>query len=397
MQSKTIINLLGNEDVIKFIGLHIKDDVNKLALDAKKYPEIDIKAISTLISLYKKAALKLPEHYKIRAALNPKSYEQSTSEAVAKFKAEIMGLENKKIINITGGIGIDDWAMAKYALKIDSCDMDAEIHEMAVFNNTLFKNEKIERHLIDGITFVNSSKKADAVYADPDRRPGHGRVFRLEDSQPDILSNMEMLLDKADKVWLKISPMADITYLKKSIPSIKEIYVISWMGEVKEILLCCDKNENALKKLVAVNIGSQKTSTFEKECNPKPASFGNAGNYLYEPNKSIIKAGLSSEYSSFLGLKMLSIHSHFFISDNLLPDFDGRRFEIIERLAYKPKIIKTYFETNGIKQANITTRNFRETPENLKKRFGLKDGGTTTLCFSIDNEGNNWLFHCQQL
>lgn len=397
MQSKTIINLLGNEAVIKFIGLHIKDDVNKLALDAKKYPDMDIKAISTLISLYKKAELKLPEHYKIRAALNPKSYEQSTSEAVAKFKAEIMGIENKKIINITGGIGIDDWAMAKYTLKIDSCDVEVEIHEMAMFNNTLFKNTNIERHLIDGIAFINNSKKTDIIYADPDRRPGHGRVFRLEDSQPDILSNMPMLLDKADKVWLKISPMADITYLKKSIPSIKEIYIISWLGEVKEILLCCDKNENALKKTVAVDIGSQKTGVYEKQSNPLSVSFGNNGNYLYEPNKSIIKAGLSSEYSSFLGLKMLSINSHFYISDKLLRDFDGRRFKIIERLAYKPKIIKTYFETNGIKQANITTRNFRETPETLKKRFGLKDGGFTTLCFSIDNEGNSWLFHCQQL
>ena len=175
MQSKTIIDLLSNETFRQFIGLHIKEDVKKLALTAKKYKEIDVKAASSLISLYQKAELKLPEHYKMLAALNNKSYEQSTSEAVAKFKAGIMQLENKCIINITGGLGIDDWAMANYALKIDCCDTDKEIHDMAVFNIGLFKNTNITRHFTDGLDFVKNHEPVDIIYADPDRRPNSGR------------------------------------------------------------------------------------------------------------------------------------------------------------------------------------------------------------------------------
>ncbi|MFM9945281.1 MAG: THUMP-like domain-containing protein [Bacteroidia bacterium] len=394
MKSKSIIDLLSNETITKFIGLHIKDDVKKLALNANKYTGLDIKVLSTLISLYQKAEIKLPEHYTAMAALNPKSYEQSTSEAVAKYKAGIMNIKNKHIINVTGGIGIDDWAMAQLAKKIDSCDMDEDIHIMSIYNISLFKTKNIERHLVDGIEFIKHSQKTDIIYADPDRRPNAARIFRLEDSEPDILKNMEILLDKADEVWLKISPMADISYLQKVIPSINNLYVIAWLGEVKEILLCCSKNKASKKNVFAVNIGSKETSVYQKTENTKPASYCSDGLYLYEPNKSIIKAGLSADYANYCGLNMLSINSYFFISDHLKQDFFGRSFKIIEKLAYKPKEIKRYLEDTKIYKANITTRNFRETAETLKKRFKLNDGGIDYLCFTIDTENQSWLYHC---
>lgn len=397
MQSKTIIDLLSNETVTKFIGQHLNDDVKKLALSAKKYTNIDIKAISTLISLYQKAKLKLPEHYKMLAAFNAKSYEQSTSEAVATYKAGIMKIENKKIINLTGGIGIDDWAMAKFASKIDSCEIDEDIHNMAEYNVGLFKNSNIKRHLTDGIEFIKNHPKTDIIYIDPDRRPNSSRVFRLEDSEPDILSNMELLLEKADEVWMKLSPMADITYLEKTLPFANKLYVIALLGEVKEILVCCSKTEKSEKKLGAVNIGAQKTTVFEKGKNPVQVGYRNTGKYLYEPNRAIIKAGHSNDYAFSINLKMLSSNSHFFISDELKDDFDGRTFEIIEQAEYKPKLLKTYFEEHKIKQANITTRNFRETAEELKKRYKLKDGGSIYLCFTIDNEGKSWFFNCRQI
>lgn len=397
MQSKTIIDLLSNETVTKFIGQHLNDDVKKLALSAKKYANIDIKAISTLISLYQKAKLKLPEHYKMMAAFNAKSYEQSTSEAVANYKAGIMDIENKKIVNLTGGIGIDDWAMARLASQIDSCDIDEEIHSMANYNIGLFKNLNIKRHLQDGLAFIKIHPKTDIIYIDPDRRPNSGRVFRLEDSEPDILSNMELLLEKANHVWIKISPMADITYLEKAIPSIQQLYVIAWLGEVKEILALCSKTGAAEKKISAVNIGSDKKEIFEKGQNRVQSVCNNIGNYLYEPNRAIIKAGLSSAYAFNLNLHMLSPNSHFFISDELKDNFYGRTFKIIERVEYKPKLLKSYFEEHKIKQANVTTRNFRETPEELKKRYKIKDGGDNYLCFTTDQAGISWLFHCMQI
>ncbi len=400
MQSKTIIDLLGNETFRHFIGEHIKDDVKKLALGSNKYKGIDIKALSTLIALYQKARLKLPEHYTVLAALNDKSYEQSTSEAVANYKAVIMQVNNKHIINISGGIGIDDWAMAKYASHIDSCDKDEDIHNMAVFNINLFNIQNIKRHLGDGIGFVKEHEPVDIIYADPDRRPNTGRMFRIEDSEPDIFSNMALLLGKAEEVWIKISPMADITYLEKSFPFLNKLYVIAWLGEVKEILICCKKIKTNQILKAAVNIGSKEIYYFEKQKLMAPlarSEYSNSGIYLYEPNRAIIKAGLCYEYAQSCGLKMLAPQSLFFISDLLIENFQGRRFEVIERIWYKPRVIKDYLKTLKIIQANITIRNFRETTDELRKRFRLNDGGNHYLCFTTDNEEVSWLYHCRQI
>jgi len=395
VQSKTIIDLLSNETTRQFIGLHLRDDVKRLALEANKYPGINVRASCDIIQLLQKASLKLPEHYKALAAFNAKSYEQCTSEAVAIFKASIMGIDGKHIVNISGGIGIDDWAMAKYAQKIDSCETDADIHSMAVFNTLLFNTNIITRHLVDGINYIKDHQKTDIIYADPDRRPDSGRIFRLEDSEPNVLSHLELLTNKADKIWLKVSPMADLNYLEKSIPNIAHIYVIALAGEVKEILISFDNRIKKEKKVVAVNIGAMETSIYEKRREISAVTYNNTGRFIYEPNRSIIKAGLSSDYADYCELDMLAPESNFFISNKKLETFQGRTFEVIERLLYKPRKIKSYLDQEKITQANITIRNFRETTEQLRLRLKLKDGGKETLCFTTDKNGEAWCFHCR--
>ena len=122
---------------------------------------------------------------------------------------------------------------------------------------------------------------------------------------------------------------------------------------------------------------------------------------MYEPNRAIIKAGLSAEYAYTLGLNMLAPNSHLFISMSpqatLISDFQGRKFQIIERIAYKPKEIIDYLKTNAISKANITIRNFRETTDELKKRYTIKDGGSHYLFFTTDNENQRWMFDCRAI
>jgi hypothetical protein len=399
VQIKTILDLLGNEISRQFIGEHLKDDVKKLALDAGKYINMDIKAIAGLISLYQKAEIKLPEHYKKLAALTPKSYEQSTSEAVAKFKASLLKLEEKHVVNITGGLGIDDWAMSEYASKIDSCEIDSEIHQLAEFNLHLFRKTNIVRHFVDGIDYLKSIDSTDIIYADPDRRPDAAKVFRLEDSEPNILNNISDLLNKAKQVWIKISPMADLTYLINALPDVKQIYVIAHLGEVKELLVCCEKTNissktPAIPQVDAVNIGNHTADIFAGRNPQGQPSYSNSGNFLYEPNKAIIKAGLSKDYCEFINANMLAANSHLFVSDHKIENVFGRTFIIKERIAYKPKLIKAFFNTNSIKKANVTIRNFRETTAQLRERFKLNDGGEDYLFFTTDQDQNAWMFHC---
>ncbi len=398
MQSKTIINLLNNENSRHFIGEHIKDSITELALSASKYPEIDIKAASQLISLYQKAKIKLPEHYKLMAALNKKSYEQCTSERVAEYKSRFMKVEGKEIVNLSGGLGVDDLAFARFASKVESCELDEDIHALASFNKDLYGYTHYQRFFTDGIEFIKQHKPVDIIYVDPDRRPNASRVFKLEDCEPDILSHLNLLMEKGSEVWIKLSPMADITYLERILPNMTKIAVIGWQEEVKEILVCCTKYLSVMRvERYAIRLTPKSDQIFKQGDTANSAIFDNEGNYLYEPDNTIIKAGLSEEYAEFLGLSPLGPQTHFYISDKLIDEFQGRVFKVMHRLSYKPKLITEYLKRNGIDRADITVRNFRETSSELSARFKIKQTGGNCLCFANDHQKQAWMYHVMPL
>ncbi len=397
MQSKTIIDLLSNENTKNFIGLHINDDVKALALKAKKYPELNIKVICGLISLYQKASEKLPAHYASLAALNPKSYEQCTSEAVAKFKADLMGLNDKTVINVTGGLGIDDWAMSKKAKKIYSCEIDQEVHQLAEYNAEILKLKNINRLLADGIHFVKSSTNADLIYMDPDRRVGAKKSFRLDDCEPDVVKNMPLLMAKAPEVWIKVSPLADISYLLTAVPEIHKIYVIALQGEVKELLLQCKAMPTEVPERIAINIEKEQTYIFNSHEKSNQMEYRNQGDYLLAPGNAVIKAGLSQEYANLHKVHMMAPKSHLYVSDHIPNHFDGRIMKIINHLIYKPKEVERYLRSQEIGKCLITVRNHRESVENLRSRFKLKEGGPDVLFFTSDTNQVSRIFHCRSI
>ncbi|MCB9252089.1 MAG: class I SAM-dependent methyltransferase [Flavobacteriales bacterium] len=378
-----------------FIERHLNSDVKQLALNASKYPDIDVKAAATLISLYQKAKIKLPVHYKFRAALNAKSFEQSTSESVAELKAREMDLESKKILNLCGGLGVDDWAFSTLAKHIDSCEIDPDIHEIALFNLGRLGIKNVKRHLCDGIEFLKTGRRYDLIYLDPDRRPGEGRVFKLEHCRPDVLSNIERMLSLGGEVWVKLSPLIDLTYLKNTFPQLSRILVISFQEEVKELLICLkiSSQKNKSPQTEAIKISPKGLQKFKSGKAVLKPEYSSEGQYLYEPDNSIIKAELAACYAAVNNLKMLGPNTYFFVSDLLLNNFMGRTFKVLQKIVYKPKFIQEYLKMNQIDRADITVRNFLEKPDDLRKRYGLKKPGKNFLFFATDMEGKRWMYH----
>lgn len=397
MQSKTIIYFLSNEINRQFIGQHINDDTGTLVLEGKKHDGIDLKTAAALILIYRKAQIKLPVHYQNFAALNKKSFEQSTSEAVALHKLNLIKPQNKSFLNLCGGLGVDDWAFSKVAKSVDSCDIDPEVHDLATYNLNALDIPNVNRHLIDGLQFLNAKRKFDIIYADPDRRPGAAKVFKLEDALPDVVTNMDLILSHCEAFWIKVSPMADLTYLRKTLANLHKIIVISWMGDVREILLMCKSEIIAEPEVIALNADTKVGQMYTGRITYSSPEVGVDGLFLYEPDKAIIKANLSKDYCSYCGMNMPDVSSHIFLSDQPHPDFMGRKFKIVKRFTYKPREIADYLERQKIKKANITVRNFRETPELLKKRFKLNDGGDDYLIFTTGPQKQQWMFHCMHL
>jgi hypothetical protein len=103
-------------------------------------------------------------------------------------------------------------------------------------------------------------------------------------------------------------------------------------------------------------------------CNPKQ--------YLYEPNAAFQKAGAFKSIAGTYRMTKIHPNTHLYTADEIVLNFPGRTFRIEALVKPDKKELQKYFPEG---KANITTRNYPLTPEALKKKTGLKDGGEKFL------------------
>jgi hypothetical protein len=94
--------------------------------------------------------------------------------------------------------------------------------------------------------------------------------------------------------------------------------------------------------------------------------------YLYEPHAAILKAGAFKSICSIYNVDKLAVNSQLYTSSEPATGFPGRSFKIIA--VCKPDMREITKHIGGDK-ANLTTRNFPAKPEELRKKWKLKEGG----------------------
>ncbi len=144
--------------------------------------------------------------------------------------------------------------------------------------------------------------------------------------------------------------------------------------------------------LKTINFQKDTTQSFQFEFKTAvTTTYSLPKTYVYEPNAAILKAGGFYAISTQLHIDKLHQHSHLYTSDTLL-EFPGRRFLIVQTVSYDKKWLK-----KNIKKANITTRNFPESVADIRKKTGIKDGGSMYLFFTTNLEGNLCVLICERL
>jgi hypothetical protein len=275
-------------------------------------------------------------------------------------------------------LGVDTAAFADGTEKVDYVEKDPLIIECARHNLDILGHNNIFFHQDDATTFLNDfENKVNGIYIDPLRRPGNNRVFLFEDCDPDVTMLQDQILQKADRVMVKASPMIDITYALKSFKNVYEIYIIAIRNEVKEVLVLMKDGTEEVPEIEAVNIKGDLLEQFvfnygeEARLN---VELSEPLTYLYEPNTAILKAGAFKSFADQFDVKKLHQHSHLYTSSNLFKSIPGRTFKIIKTETYQGgKPLKQ------IGRANITTRNFKMSAEEIRKRFNIRDGGDNYL------------------
>ncbi|REC76383.1 methyltransferase [Chryseobacterium elymi] len=380
LSEKSVGNKIVNQYIQNYINVNLNSDLHALLLKKSPFPDVSMQEIVQQIKGKQTAQKKFPFLLKDGIIFPPQlNLEQSSSEKTALYKSQI--LKGNKFIDLTSGFGIDAYYLSQNFEEVILVEQNAELlniveHNWGILNRkATFINQNLE-------DFLNINKEYfDVIYLDPARRDQNkNKVFLLEDLSPDILQIKENLLMAADQVVIKLSPLIDLKYLASALPDIFRIEIIAVKNDVKEAVIFLSNENREEIKVNCINLESEESSFLFKfgEEESAQAEYSEPEKFIYIPNNSILKAGVFNLVSERFGLKKLHPNTHIYTSVQKINDFPGRVLEVqtIESKQIKKK-----------EQFNIISKNYPLKPEDIKKKYGIKDGGEHYLIFTQSKKG----------
>ena len=377
------------------------------------------RAVAIQASLRSKLKRKLPSWFEAQVYIPSQlNLEQASSEPTALHKRRFVQKEDI-LLDLTGGMGVDFWALSSVAQRSIYTEQNEELANATEYNlSKLCKERNIELIHADSMLLLEdllTKYEPTLIYVDPARREDQKadkRVYALEDCTPslqELILRIRTLQDKAiyTRILAKVSPMLDITHTLRTIDAIKGIHCIALRGEVKEILLEIYPNSNICEEerlqntmLTAYNIDSQGnelsfSGTLQEEQTAQPNFTSSLGTFLYEPFGSLLKLGLYNLISERLSVNKLHPNSQLYTNTELIEDFPGRKFRILEIIPYESKIIKRI--KSQVPRAQITCRNFPLSAEALRKKLKIEDSNEATIVATTLYDGSLVIILCEVL
>ena len=431
-------------------GEGLLGSLSVLALQSHRYPDIDMPFLLDQLAGWQTARTKLPLWAAKEDIIYPPhlSMEQCSSEQTAEYKARLVaclvGVENfassdlnndcsrpsageettpkqqenhvrnsfeGSFCDLTGGFGVDFSFIARSFKRAIYVEQQEKLCELARHNFHALGLTQAKVVNGDGTTYLHQLDHVSVLFLDPARRNEQGgKTVLISDCTPDVLALEEELLEKADTVVIKLSPMLDwhraVDELNRLGNVVREVHIVSVRNECKELLLVLQRtkgetdDKTATEKALQVfcvndnNIVSYSLDEALSVSQRLLSAAPKAGQYLYEPNASLMKAGCFALLTVCYPLSALSLNSHLFVSEEAINEFPGRKFEIAAVSSFNKKELRR--SLSGIDKANLAVRNFPMSVADLRKRLKIKEGGDVYLFATTDAESNHLLFVCKK-
>ena len=365
-----------NKEVQNYINANLETDLHSLLLKKSPFSEVSMQEMVQQIKGKKVAHRKFPFLLKENIVFPPNlNLEQASSQSTAEFKAE--NLNGKKFLDLTCGFGIDAYFLSRNFEEITLVEKNPELldvvkHNWKILNKkATFVNENLEHFL------AKNSESFDVIYLDPARRDSEkNKKFLLEDLSPNLLEIQDQLLEISSQIIIKLSPLIDISYLISVLKNVAKIQIIAVRNEVKELIVFLEKARKGDDvEISCINLESDDAEfAFQfKEEKTAVSAFSEPQQFLYIPNNAVLKSGAFNLISQFFNGKKLHPNTHFYTSDKRIERFPGRILEI--------NMIDSKHIRKGEKY-NIISKNYPLSPDEIKKKYKILDGGNCYLIFT---------------
>ena len=402
------------EKLTAFVQEHIGDDLTRLILDRKKWPDIDMDLAVSCIQSRRKLKGKVQEWLSNPDLIFPVglSAEQCSSSATGIYKSglalRIADGRPFRLADLTGGLGVDSWYFSKKAEQVWYHEMQDKLCIAAEHNFQSLNAENIVvRNIIstpETIDAILSEARPDIVYMDPARRgEGGKKVFLIEECTPDVLTLKEQIFRHCRHILLKLSPMADITMACSRLgTTCREVHIVATGGECKELLIWMDREWAGEYNITAVELPSGYPDM-------DPASFSFCSSeekiatastrprndvmlssrdtllssraesrdlFLFEPGKALMKAGCFNLIANRFGLMKLGVSTHYYVTESTAKADELKTYGKVYMILIAQPLDKRSIKAAGAAypRAEVTARNIPMDTETLRKKLGVTSG-----------------------
>ena len=272
-----------------------------------------------------------------------------------------------RVADLGSGIGADALALAAIDLEVTAVERDEVTAAIAAYNLAPWTTATVVH--ADATTFDLTGY--DAVYLDPARRAGGRRLSNPADWSP----SLDFAFSLGLPTGVKLGPGVD----RDLIPADAEAQWVSVDHDVVELGVWTGALARDGIRRSALVIGAHGTAELTATADSEDAPTGTLGEFLYEPDGSVIRARLIGDLARSLDARMLHPQIAYLTSDSAQATPFASCFRIATTLALDEKAIKRELKTRDIGTLEIKKRGVDIDPAEFRKRLSLKGTRSATL------------------
>lgn len=297
--------------------------------------------------------------------------EQATRLVVAAHHAQRFRAAGiASIADLTCGLGVDAMAAASLGIDVTAFERDEATALLADYNLRHWRGARVVH--ADAIEVLERGRlDVGGIFADPARRTARGRRHDPRDYSPPLDTVLE-LATVYGHVGVKVGPAID----HAAIPAQAHAQWVSVEGDVVEAGLWLGDLAGSPGHSALVIRGSH-AHTFTGEV--IPGEPGALGDFIFEPDGAIIRAGLVGPLASSIGATLIDSSIAYLSAPGPIESPFVHGFRVLEVLDYSEKDIARALSARGIGTLEIKKRGMDIDPDVLRKRLKLKGPHAATL------------------
>ena len=358
-------------------------------------PELK-RQIALQVSLLPKMQRKVP-HFLQGGGYVPHrvNFEQSSSELTACYKQQFV-TNHDRVLDMTGGMGIDALAMASVAEGSLIYEIDPIMAQALTYNvHKLLQRDSVTVRCGDALAEIEAStlEGITLVYADPARRDmdnPNKRLISMEEYSPAPLEIVARLqeLGYTGRLLLKLSPMLDIQWILEQLPHVYELHIVQLQDEVKELLVAISLRSQDVDVEVHLAVVdrfgevSQWSFPYNALSSVRKTYATKVEQYIHIPQPLLMKSGAYHLIAEEQSLSLLGPNSHIYTSSQASTSPLYKTYKLIEELDYSKSTLRGK-SLQSIRQRypalTIMSRHFPLTAQELKKTLRTDESDTYYL------------------